>query len=62
MHLPSLLLLFAFMVVSAKLRRSGFRAWITRLVTRRPLSPPGLLAALIAVLAVLAAIFSNDIV
>ncbi len=61
-HLPTLLLLFAFMVVSAQLRLGGFYAWITRRIARLPLSPPGLLAALIAVVAVLAAIFSNDIV
>jgi Na+/H+ antiporter NhaD/arsenite permease-like protein len=61
-HLPTLLLLFAFMVVSAQLRLGGFYAWITRRIARLPLSPPRLLAALIAVVAVLAAIFSNDIV
>ena len=57
-HWPTLLI----MAVSAKLRLGGFYAWIIRRVTRMPLSPPGLLAALIAVVAALAAIFSNDIV
>ena len=61
-HLPTLLLLFAFMVVSAQLRLGGFYTWITRAVAELPLAPPGLLAALIAIMAALSAIFSNDIV
>jgi len=61
-HLPTILLLFAFMVISAQLRLGGFYAWTTRRIACLPLTPPGLLAALIAVVAVLSAIFSNDIV
>jgi Na+/H+ antiporter NhaD/arsenite permease-like protein len=61
-HLPTLLLLFAFMVVSAQLRLGGFYTWITRVVAELPLGPPALLAVLIASMAALAAIFSNDIV
>jgi hypothetical protein len=48
-HLPTILLLFAFMVVSAQLRLGGFYAWVTRWVAGLPFSPPALLAALIAV-------------
>lgn len=61
-HLPTIVLLFAFMVISAQMRLGGFYTWITRAVADLPLSPPALLAALIAVVAVLSAIFSNDIV
>jgi Na+/H+ antiporter NhaD/arsenite permease-like protein len=61
-HLPTLLLLFAFMVVSAQLRLGGFYTWVTRRVAQLPLTPPALLAVLIAIMAVLSAIFSNDIV
>jgi Na+/H+ antiporter NhaD/arsenite permease-like protein len=61
-HLPTLLLLFAFMVVSAQLRLGGFYTWVTRRVAELPLTPPALLAALIAIMAALSAIFSNDIV
>jgi Na+/H+ antiporter NhaD/arsenite permease-like protein len=61
-HLPTLLLLFAFMVVSAQLRLGGFYTWVTRRVAELPLTPPALLAILIAIMAVLSAIFSNDIV
>src|SRR6266571_2664694 len=50
-HLPTLILLFSFMVVSAQMRLGGFYTWITRR-----------LAALTAVVAALSAVFSNDIV
>lgn len=61
-HLPTVLLLFAFMVVSAQLRLGGFYGWVTRRIAELPISPPALLAALIVVVAVLSAIFSNDVV
>ncbi len=61
-HLPTVLLLFAFMVVSAQLRLGGFYGWVTRRIASLPVSPPTLLAALIAVVAALSAIFSNDVV
>jgi len=61
-HLPTILLLFAFMVISAQLRLSGFYAWVTRWIGELPLSPPALLAALVVVIAVLSAVFSNDVV
>jgi Na+/H+ antiporter NhaD/arsenite permease-like protein len=61
-HLPTLLLLFAFMVISAQLRLGGFYAWVTRRVAALPISPPALLAALIVVAAALSAVFSNDVV
>ena len=61
-HLPTLILLFSFMVVSAQLRLGGFYSWVTRWLAGLPLSPPALLAMLIAVVALLSAVFSNDIV
>jgi Na+/H+ antiporter NhaD/arsenite permease-like protein len=61
-HLPTLILLFSFMVVSAQMRLGGFYTWVTRRLGRLPLSPPLLLGALILVVAGLSAVFSNDIV
>lgn len=60
--LPTLLLLFSFMVVSAQMRLGGFYTAVTRRVVALPHSPAGLLGALLAVAAALSAIFSNDIV
>ncbi len=62
LHLPTLILLFAFMVLSAQMRLGGFYAWVTQKLASSPLSPPVLLGALIGVVAILAAVFSNDIV
>jgi len=61
-HVPTLILLFAFMVVSAQLRMGGFYTWVTHQTGHLPLSPPKLLAALIAIVAALSAVFSNDVV
>lgn len=61
-HLPTVILLFSFMVVSAQLRLGGFYTWVTRRVAEWPLDPPRLLAVLVAVAALLSAVFSNDIV
>ncbi|MBH9576657.1 SLC13 family permease [Inhella proteolytica] len=60
--LPTLVLLFAFMVVSAQMRLGGFYTEVTRRVAALPLSPAALLAALIAVAGALSAVFSNDVV
>ncbi|MFZ5557743.1 MAG: SLC13 family permease [Pseudomonadota bacterium] len=61
-HVPTLILLFAFMVLSAQLRLGGFYTWVTRRLGALPLSPPALLAALVAVVAALSAVFSNDVI
>ena len=61
-HLPTILLLFAFMVVSAQMRLGGFYDWVTVRLADLPVSPPQLLGVLIAVVALLSAVFSNDIV
>ncbi len=60
--LPTIVLLFAFMVVSAQMRLGGFYTEVTRRVGAMPLSRRGLLAALIGVAGALSAVFSNDIV
>jgi Na+/H+ antiporter NhaD/arsenite permease-like protein len=61
-HLPTLILLFAFMVVSAQMRLGGFYDWVTRRLAALALPPPMLLGALIGVVAALSAVFSNDVV
>src|SRR3954470_21259177 len=50
-HLPTLILLFAFMVVSSQMRLGGFSDWATQRVGELPLSPPLLLGALVAMVA-----------
>ena len=60
--LPTIVLLFAFMVVSAQMRLGGFYTEVTRRVGALPLSRAGLLAALIGVAGALSAIFSNDVI
>jgi Na+/H+ antiporter NhaD/arsenite permease-like protein len=61
-HLPTMALLFAFMVVSAQMRLGGFYDWVTNKLAGLALSPAGLLGVLIVVAASLSAVFSNDIV
>jgi Na+/H+ antiporter NhaD/arsenite permease-like protein len=60
--LPTIVLLFAFMVVSAQMRLGGFYGAVTRRVGAMTLSRSGLLAALIVVSGALSAVFSNDVV
>ena len=61
-HLPTILLLFSFMVISAQLRLGGFYDAVTRHIAALPLRPAALMAVVIAVSAGLSAVFSNDIV
>jgi Na+/H+ antiporter NhaD/arsenite permease-like protein len=61
-HLPTILLLFSFMVISAQLRLGGFYTWVTRSVSALELAPAALLGVVIAVAAGLSAVFSNDVV
>jgi Na+/H+ antiporter NhaD/arsenite permease-like protein len=60
--LPTIVLLFSFMVVSAQMRLGGFYTAVTRAVGTLPLPRAGLLAVLIAVAGALSAVFSNDII
>ncbi|HSS69898.1 MAG TPA: anion transporter [Casimicrobiaceae bacterium] len=61
-HLPTIVLLFSFMVLSAQMRLGGFYDRVTEHLAGLPLSPPQLLGALILFIAALSAVFSNDIV
>jgi Na+/H+ antiporter NhaD/arsenite permease-like protein len=61
-HLPTMALLFAFMVVSAQMRLGGFYDWVTLKLAGLALGPAGLLGVLVVVCAALSAVFSNDIV
>jgi Na+/H+ antiporter NhaD/arsenite permease-like protein len=61
-HLPTLLLLFSFMVISAQMRLGGFYTWLTLRIAALPLKPAALLAAMMSMVAGLSAIFSNDVV
>ncbi|MDD2918673.1 anion transporter [Rhodoferax sp.] len=60
--LPTVLLLFSFMVVSAQMRLGGFYTAVTRQVAALPLGRNALLGALIFVAGALSAVFSNDII
>jgi Na+/H+ antiporter NhaD/arsenite permease-like protein len=61
-HAPTLILLFAFMEVSAQLRLGGFYTWVTLKVGGQQVSPALLLGTLIFVVAGLSAVFSNDVI
>lgn len=61
-HLPTILLLFSFMVISAQMRLGGFYGAVTRRIAALPLGAGGLLGMVIGVSAALSAVFSNDIV
>jgi len=61
-HIPTVLLLFSFMVISAQMRLGGFYSAVTRRMAALPVTPTALLGIVIAVSAVLSAVFSNDIV
>jgi Na+/H+ antiporter NhaD/arsenite permease-like protein len=61
-HLPTVILLFSFMVISAQLRLGGFYPWVTLRLAGLRLAPAMLLAAVIAAVGAMSAVFSNDIV
>jgi len=61
-HVPTLLLLFSFMVISAQMRLGGFYTWVTLRIAAIPVGAPTLLAAAIATIAALSAVFSNDVI
>lgn len=61
-HLPTMLLLFSFMVISAQMRLGGFYSAVTRRIAALRVGPGGLLAVVIFVAGTLSAVFSNDIV
>lgn len=59
---PTIGLLFGLMVVSAQFRLGGFYAFAARHVAAVSVSPPVLLAVLLAVVAGLSAVLTNDII
>jgi Na+/H+ antiporter NhaD/arsenite permease-like protein len=61
-HLPTVLLLFGLMVVSAQMRLGGFYSAVTRRMTALRVGPVALLGVVIFTIAALSAVFSNDIV
>lgn len=60
--IPTILLLFCMMVLSAQLRLGGFYTQVVRRLGSRRLSPKELLAAIILAGGGLSAVFTNDIV
>ncbi|MEW5773034.1 MAG: SLC13 family permease [Thermodesulfobacteriota bacterium] len=60
--MPTMALLFALMVVSAQFRLGGFYTRVTRRLAAARVSPPGLLALVVAAAAGLSALLANDIV
>lgn len=61
-HLPTILLLFSFMVISAQMRLGGFYSAVTRRIAALRIGPAALMGVVIGVAAGLSAVFSNDIV
>ena len=61
-NVPTIALLFGFMVVSAQLRLSGFYTRLGHRLAGLQVSPPMLLALLVGVIGVLSAVLANDIV
>ena len=61
-HLPTILLLFSFMVISAQMRLGGFYDAVTRWVGALPWHPAALLGLVVVIAAGLSAVFTNDIV
>jgi len=61
-HLPTLILLFSFMVISAQMRLGGFYTWVTLRIAAMSIAPPALLATVVAAVAMLSAVFSNDVI
>lgn len=60
--LPTIMLLFALMILSAQFEHSGFYGWVARQIVQAARNPRTLLAALVGVTGCLSAIFTNDVV
>lgn len=59
--MPTLVLLFALMIISAQLAASGFYDWCAQFITGAHYPPAALLGLTVAVGGALAALFANDI-
>lgn len=62
LDVPTLALLFGLMIVSAQFELGGFYQEVTHIVGDMQVSPPALLAAVVAVTGLLSAILTNDVV
>ena len=59
---PTLVILFGLMVLSAQFAAGGFYDWCSRRLARTPVGPPALLALTVAVSGLLSAVLANDVV
>jgi Na+/H+ antiporter NhaD/arsenite permease-like protein len=59
--MPTLVLLFALMIISAQLAASGFYDWCARRIMSAELSPAALLALTVGMVGALSALLANDI-
>jgi Na+/H+ antiporter NhaD/arsenite permease-like protein len=59
---PTLVILFGLMVLSAQFASCGFYAWCSRRLARAPWGPAPLLALTVAVSGLLSAVLANDVV
>jgi Na+/H+ antiporter NhaD/arsenite permease-like protein len=59
---PTLVILFGLMVLSAQFAACGFYDWCSRRLARTPVEPPALLALTVAVSGLLSAVLANDVV
>lgn len=59
---PTIALLFGLMIVSGAFAVSGFYAWVADRAASLPLSPAGLLAAMVATSGLLSSVLTNDVV
>ncbi len=59
---PTLVILFGLMVLSAQFASCGFYAWCSRRLARTPAGPAVLLALTVAVAGLLSAVLANDVV
>jgi Na+/H+ antiporter NhaD/arsenite permease-like protein len=60
--LPTIVLLLGLMVVSSQLRLGGFYTMATRKIAAADVSPKALLALVIACMAALSAVLTNDVI
>ena len=59
---PTLVILFGLMVLSAQFAACGFYDWCSRRLARAPVGPGALLALVVAVAGLLSAVLANDVV
>src|SRR6476620_3344890 len=59
---PTLVILFGLMVLSAQYASCGFYAWCSRQLARTPAGPALLLALIVAIGGLLSAVLANDVV